>query len=133
MLYAGGNGQESQWVFGEVKKNALEVGKGRKPIFQYVLPKVDKVCRKCWILSVGYKNGNNGRVRSAEALMHKGFQAIPPTVSKAGTRLNRSNYARAFVRDFILKYNQGSPVDTYVHYFIFLHTHIHTQNIYLAN
>jgi len=119
-------------VFVEIKKFAFTFRKGSKPKFQYVLPVCGKVCRKCWILAVGFKNPNNGRVRSAEALIRKGCQSLPPTISKKGTQLNRSSYARAFMRDFIWKHNQGSPVDTYVPYFNFAHTHTYTHIFYIG-
>ena len=85
-------------------------GPHRKPKFQYRLPLVGDVCRCCWILTAGYKNGNNTRVRKVEASIRRGQHApSKPAINRRKIALNRSTYAIAFLQEYVFKHSQSSP------------------------
>lgn len=99
-------------MFSELTTFAVAQGPVKKPQFQYVLPLVGDVCRKCWILCAGYSNENNGRVRSIEAKIRQGHKGHAIKLPRRRKRVNMSSYARAFMRDYISRFSQSSPADT---------------------
>ena len=107
---AGGHSRETAWVFGQLSNFTIYHAKPRKPSFRYMLPLVGEVCRPCWILSAGYVNKNNSRVRSVEANIRKGQKGLPAKLPKK-ILTTASSYARAFCREFVRKNNQSSPSD----------------------
>ena len=112
-LCTGGCEKETCWVFSEVTKFAIYRGDGKKTKFQYSLPFIGDVCHPCWILSAGYQNANNGRVRSVEAQIRKGVKGLPARRIKTKCLVNATSYyARAFMREYyIFKHAQNSPCD----------------------
>lgn len=114
---AGGFSNESAWVFGQLTEFLVSQGPHRKPKLQYQLPLVGDVCRKCWILSAGYLNGNNNRVRAIEARLRRGEKGLGVKLPKRRL-VNPSSYARAFMSEYIFQHSQSSPSDTilYVDY-----------------
>ena len=89
---------------------AVSRGPHKKPTFNYRLPLVGHVCRHCWISTAGYVNPNNGRVRTCEADIRKGYKAPRQNfLSKRLTSTDRSTYARAYLRDYVIKHSQFSP------------------------
>jgi len=62
-------------------------------------------------MCAGYRNRNNGRVRSVEARIRKGELAVAPTLPKQKYS-NASSYARNYMCAYIFQHSQSSPSDT---------------------
>ena len=74
---------------------------------------------------LGYRNGNNSRVRAMEALIRSGAKAPPVRKKKIKPGLDRSSYARAFLTEYIFRHSQSSPADTILYV-----DHMGTRNVY---
>ena len=97
-------------MFTQLSNFTIDHGANKKPNLRYMLPLVGEVCRSCWIVSAGYLNKNNGRVRGVEADIRKGQKGMPAKLPKK-ILTNASSYARAFCSDYIRQNNQSSPSD----------------------
>ena len=107
-MSAGGPREESEYIFKQVRAAKI-VRPGKKPKFQYHVGPVP-VCRAVYLWLLGLSPGNS-RVHKYERMVRNGLQYLPPVQTKrrAQPGLTRSDMARAWFREYILKQGEKSP------------------------
>ena len=123
-VLAGGYHYEKQWLFEQIQRFAVQKHADRKPKFQYCLPFVGKTCRSAWVLTAGFPNRNNDRVRKLEAQIRSSENvSFAINVRRNPKFLTRTSYAVAFLVEFILGNSERSPACTtlYVPHILFVH------------
>ena len=103
---------ENQYIYTKLNEFRVDSEDGKKPYIDYRLPGVGIVCRSSWILCAGFPNRNNSRVRRLEAKIRSSLPLSPQRLRKRSKALHASDYAMAFLENFILKNSQRSPVTT---------------------
>ena len=84
----------------------------KKTKFEYRLPFIGDLCRHAWVLTAGFPNPHNSRVREIEADIRNPARLLKKK-KKVSTHVpklcNRGMYATAYIEEYILKH---SPVNT---------------------
>ena len=112
--FAAGYDGENDWLFWQLRNFCVEVP-SKKPAFQYRLPLIGNVCKSAWVLCAGFPNPKNSRIQRFECSIRRGRTCA--SFERRGSRQNlfrftRTNYAKAFLREYILQNSERSPVTT---------------------
>jgi len=114
--FAGGNTTaEREWLRQQLTGFVVKIAGKKKPKFQYRLPLIGNICRSAWILAAGFPDRKNSRIAILEAEIRN------PTLRAARingkrmlsfpckTVLTRTQFAVAFLEEYILHHSQRSP------------------------
>ena len=118
-VFSGGNNTaEREWLRQKLRSYAVHISGRKKPKFQYKLPLVGDVCRSAWILCAGFPGRKNARIAILEAeirnpsLRTQRIQKKTLDSNNCNHAISRSQFATAFLEEFILQNSQRSPSST---------------------
>lgn len=111
VFVGGSQSADTKWLEAEIQKFVVVVPAKKKPLIKYRLPLIGGCCREAWVLSAGFPNPRNSRVQSIEAKLRKFGGKIPKKTTKQKVyRWNtRTNFARAFLTEYVFLHSQRSP------------------------
>ena len=103
--------QETRWVKEQLCGFAVHIPGKTKPKFNYTLPLIGNVCRAAWILTAGFPNPNNSRVRRLECeIRNPNVEQSRLSTRRRKNYITRTSYANAFLTNYILRHSERSPV-----------------------
>ena len=102
--------QETEWVRKQLLGFAVRIAGKTKPQFHYTLPLIGNVCRAAWVLTAGFPNPNNSRVRRLEAEIRNPDLLHGQISCRVHKKITRTSYANAFLTNYVLKHSERSPV-----------------------
>lgn len=111
-MCADGASGENEFLYNKLNEFRIDSDDDKKPTFAYRFAGLGEVCREAWILLVGFPNRNNSRVRMLEARIRQGKTFSMIKRKNPRPLMNNTDFALAFLRDYILENSQRSPVTT---------------------
>ena len=109
---------ERNWLRQRLSEFVVKIPGKKKPKFQYKLPLIGDTCRPAWILAAGFPTKKNSRIAILEAeirnpALRKAHNNGASFLGSTSTiALTRSQFAVAFLEEYILKHSQRSPSST---------------------
>ena len=104
--HSGNQTDEQAYLFKKVLDACVPVP-GKLARFSYRIADVN-VCTQAWCIAIGLY-ASNSRVRKYETMVRRGVRSLVPRKRKRSPD-NRTNDAKAFIRQYILVHAQFSPV-----------------------
>lgn len=130
---------DTMWLKKQIESFVVHDPAKKKPGFRYHLPIIGPCCRAAWVLAAGFKNAKNSRVTSLEAKIRSGNCGVVSKKRHPNTTnfATRSNFAKAFIEEYIWLHSQKSPSNGNLYVYILpthntycTHTHITYIHIY---
>ena len=118
-IAGGSNTLEREWLRQRLLGFTVKIAGKKKPRFQYKLPLIGDVCRGAWILAAGFPHKLNSRIATLEAEIRnpalraaRAHRTSLPKAASGTLTLTRTQFAVAFIEEYILQHSQRSPSAT---------------------